>query len=171
MSSAPSPFAIQRAMSAARDFADRLRADVGETDHDTLLSALDSETDAIDLLRKVVISALEDQAFAAASRERVQNLTARIHRFDNRYEAKRQLSLAMLDALGLPGLADPEFDLSRTPGSVSVVIVDENAIPELYKRTKSEPNKAALLPLLKSGVRVAGAELSNGKPSVTIRPK
>ncbi len=52
----PSGYRIQQAMSAAMAFREQMCADLDNTDDEALLLALDSETDALDLLRLVLRS-------------------------------------------------------------------------------------------------------------------
>ena len=62
-------------------------------------------------------------------------------------------------------VAAPDFTVSIRPGSPALVVVDENAIPSPYWVPR-EPrlDRLGLLNDLKTGLPVAGAELSNPEP-------
>ena len=166
----PSSFRVEQAMACAASFAAALRQEIGEDDHDRLLMALDSETDAIDLLRQVVRASLEADAQADAADARVKALTARRDRFRARKEAARGLAFAMLDALGLSRLDDPEFTASIGKPRQKVLVTDEAALPEAFWRVSRAPDVATINAALKVGP-VPGVEVSHGMPSLTIRTK
>ena len=167
---APSAYRVEQAMACAASFSAALRQEIGEDDHDRLLLALDSETDAIDLLRRVVRASLEADAQADAADARIRDLTARRERFRARKEAARGLAFAMLDALGLSRLDDPEFTVSIGKSRQKVVVTDEATLPEAFWRVSRAPDMATVNAALKVGP-VPGVEMANGMPSLTIRTK
>ena len=167
---APSAYRVQQAMACAASFAASLRAEIGEDDHDRLILALDSETDAIDLLRQVVRASLEADAQADAADARLKALTARRDRFRARKEAARGLAFSMMDALGLTRLDDPEFSVSIGRPRQKVLVTDEDALPEAFWRVTRAPDMATINAALKAGP-VPGVEVVNGMPSLTIRTK
>jgi len=62
--------------------------------------------------------------------------------------------------------------VSIRAGKASVVITDEQALPDAYIRTKREPDRVALLADLMQGEIIPGAVLSNPVPVVAlIKPK
>jgi hypothetical protein len=169
--SVPSAYQVQQAMACAASFAAALRQEIGEDDHDRLLMALDSETDAIDLLRRVVRASLDADAQADAADARIKDLTSRRDRFRARKEAARGLAFAMLDALGLPRLDDPEFTISVGKPRPKVIVTDLDALPEAFVRVTRSPDMATINAAIKAGQMPAGVEVANGAPSLTIRTK
>jgi hypothetical protein len=79
---------------------------------------------------------------------------------------KEALKTAM-DVFDTPKVQAGLFKISLTK-SEAVNIVDEDAIPEEYKKIKYEVSKTDIKNAIKSGVKVEGAELVENK-SITIR--
>ncbi len=171
--STPSPFRIEQAMSAALAFREQILAELSgeETDYDLLLDCIDGETDAIDILRRVIRGALEAETIEKAVAERIKTLTERKQRFGARGDALRGLAFRMLDALGLPKLADPEFTASIGQPRQKVIVTDVDALPEAFVRVTRAPDMATISAAVKAGQVPAGVEISNSAPSLTIRVK
>jgi len=66
----------------------------------------------------------------------------------------------------------PDFTVSVRAGAPALVVTEEAAIPQVYFEPR-EPrlNRQALLSDLKQGVDVAGAQLSNPEPVLSVRTK
>lgn len=171
MSAAPSAYSVQQAMACAASFAATLRQEIGEDDHDRLLLALDSETDVIDLLRRVVRASIEADSQADAAETRIRDLTARRDRFRARKEAARGLAFAMLEALGLSRLDDPEFTVSVGKPRQKVLVTDPDALPDAFVRITRAPDVAAINAAVKAGQVPDGVEVANGMPSLIVRTK
>ena len=77
---------------------------------------------------------------------------------------------AMRD-LGLPRLKDAEFTASRRDGVLRVEVADAALLPAAYVRTRTEPDKAALLAALKAGEAIPGAALAQGEETLAVRVK
>ena len=167
----PSAYSVQQAMACAASFAAALRQEIGEDDHDRLLLALDSETDVIDLLRRVVRASLDADAQADAADARIKDLTARRDRFKARKESARGLAFAMLDALGLHQLDDAEFSVSVGKPRQKVLVTDLDALPEAFIRVTRAADMATINAAVKAGQVPAGVEVANGMPSLTIRTR
>src|SRR3954467_8891577 len=102
---AVSPFAIERAMSAAQ----QLIASLGDDADDALkLDMLEGETDVLEVVKRLVRAALDAEAMAEAAKARQVDLAVRRTRFEARAESVRETAKAMLDALGVNRLQDPE---------------------------------------------------------------
>ena len=67
-------------------------------------------------------------------------------------------------------IAAPDFTVSVRPGSPSLLVIDEGAIPEPYWEAR-EPrlDRAGLLADLKRGMDVPGTHLSNPEPVLSVR--
>lgn len=170
----PSAYKINAVMSAAMAFALRLREeDPGiEDDETSFILTLESETDATELLVRIIRVSLEAEALANAVDARMKDLAARKARFLRREEDARQVALDIMETLGLPKYPHAEFSVSINKGKQSVVITDESKIPRaLMNRPPPVPDKTAIKKLLLDGHEIAGAELSNGSSSITIRKK
>lgn len=139
---------------------DQLRADM-----------LEGELEIDRVLARLVRSEREAAAMAGACETQAQELTIRRDRFALRGKAYRAAMLNVMDAADLRKFELPQATLSVRGGQPSVVLTDEGAIPGDFIRVKKEPDRKAIKEALIAGLRVAGAALSNGAPSLTIRSK
>lgn len=173
MNAVPSPFRIERAMAEAQAFRAGLLAHDPELagDPDLILDTMDGETDALDLARRLVRFALAAEGQARAAKERADALAARAKRFRDRSATARGTVLAMMDALGVKRLDDPEFTASRGMGRQSVHVSDADAIPDALVRVERVPDAAAIKQALDAGQDVPGAVLSNSSPTLTVRTR
>jgi hypothetical protein len=129
-------------------------------DDDTalLIGMLDGETEVFDLLDRLAESAIADKLLAERATERAK-------RIEQRAERSRDVIRKMLDALELQKLERPVFTASigyRT----KAIVTDQAALPADLLRTA--PDMHAIARALKDGA-VAGAELSNPVPVLTLR--
>ena len=74
-----------------------------------------------------------------------------------------------MEAAGVKKLTLPVATVNITNVSPSVMILDESAIPDDFMRIKKEPNKTAIKAALETGQSIAGAVMSNGSTTVSIR--
>ncbi len=168
----PSAYRIQQAVAHAHELRDALLADPDYAfDPDLLRDTLDSETDAVALVRRLVRYVLDTDAMAAAAKARLADLAARKARFEARSDRARATVQQMLEALDIRSLADPEFSLSVSQGRGSVVIVDEASVPEQFIKTERRIDRAGIGAALKAGALVAGAVIGNAQQTLTIRTK
>lgn len=142
-----------------------------ETDEILRRDTLEGETDAMALLSRLVRARNETQALVNGIGEYAKELAERKSRLERRAEACRMMAFQILDAANIPSLTLPEATLTIQRGQQSVVVTDEEKLPEKFIRTKREPDKTAIKEALKAGEAVEGAELSNANPYLTIRTK
>ena len=174
MTTTPSPYKIEQVMSVATAFAARLREQDPDiaTDELSFLSALESETDATELLVRIMRASTEADAMADAADVRIKDLAIRRDRFKRRKDEARAAAFAVMDALGLAKYQNAEFTVNIRAGTPGVVIVDESLIPdEMMTHPAPVPDKAAIKKALLAGDAVAGAEMMNSMPSLTVRTK
>lgn len=172
--SAASAFRIEQAMAAWQAARSRLLADDAELarDESALTDLLGPEEGEIDgILSRLLRSARHAKSMADAAAETIEEMQARKARYVRRNEAMRATAFAILDALGRSKFELPDLTASVRSGQPSVVVTDEDAIPDIYVRTERKIDRATILSALKSGLTVDGAELSNSGPSLMIRTK
>ncbi|MNP76944.1 hypothetical protein D3C76_1742770 [compost metagenome] len=76
-----------------------------------------------------------------------------------------------MDASGITKISHPLFTITCGKGKPSVVIDDQNAIPDEYMRvtTSMAPDKVAIAKAIKEGKTVEGAHSEIGKSSISIK--
>ena len=96
----------------------------------------------------------------------------RLGRLDERGAKKRQLALDAMNDVGLKKLEQPDFTATARTGSPSLVVVAEDAIPQAYWVPQPPRlDRQGLLAELKRGGDVAGTQLSNSNPVLSVRTK
>ena len=142
-----------------------------ELHEDEVLRAdvLEGETDLHAALSKLVRLIGETQAMRDGLAAYVTTLRARDARLERRGDALRELIFKLMQIADLKKVPLPEATLSVRRVPQAVVIFDEALIPDDYLRVKYEPNKTEIKKALEEGKNVAGAEMSNGGETISIR--
>jgi hypothetical protein len=115
-----------------------------DEDEAAFWDSLDGETDALDLLDRFLASMQDDEALVGAIREQEAALRARRDRIDMRAAAKKRVLGQILAAAGMKKAERPRATVSIRPGSISVRITDEDAVPSQLTRekvTRSPPTR------------------------------
>jgi sugar-specific transcriptional regulator TrmB len=139
-------------------------------DDETWLLALESETNVEELLTQIVRQIEDTKALVVGTKDRFEELKARKDRFESRVESLRALAFKLMEAADLPKLELPEATLSIRSVPPSVMITDEEKLPDIACKFERKPDKTKIKELLASGW-VAGATMSNGSKSLSIRIK
>ena len=150
----------------------RLLARWPEIDCETLADTLEGITDLHGMVSAVIRSALVDEALCTGLRLRFDEMKQRLSRLEERAAKKRQLTLDAMTEVGLGKLEQPDFTASVRAGTPSLVVIAEEAIPQIYWLPQPPKlDRQAVLGELKRGAVVPGAQLSNPKPVLTVRTK
>ncbi|MFN0263106.1 siphovirus Gp157 family protein [Tepidamorphus sp. 3E244] len=141
-----------------------------ELDALTLENTLEGLTSLHEVLEAVVRQALDDEAICDALKGRISDAQDRLSRIQARARKKREaVRNAMLEA-DISSINAADFTASLRAGSKSLVVKDEAAIPgEFFDPQAPKLNRGRLSSELKRGGTVAGATLSNGEPSLSVR--
>jgi sugar-specific transcriptional regulator TrmB len=139
-------------------------------DDETWLLALESETNVEELLTQIVRQIEDTKALVVGTKDRFEELKARKDRFESRVESLRSLAFKLMEAAELPKIELPEATLSIRSVPPSVMITDEEKLPDIACKFERKPDKTKIKELLAGGW-VAGATMSNGSKSISIRIK
>lgn len=159
----------------ARQAIDRIREAVDDDDVD-FLTLVESETDALEILRRLLRRARRAEAEAAAvanmRKELADELKAREERHAARSDALRRAVIWAMGELGLAKIMGPDFTASlSTPSHGPVEVPDPDAVPTEYCRVVKSPDRIAIKSLLDGGERVNWASFAPAKPKLTIRTR
>lgn len=132
---------------------------------------VEAETDAHTFLSIITRKIGETKALSDGANGYAAELLERCGRLDRRVESLRKFIFQIMEAAALKSAELPEATLSIRAGQQKVLITDETQIPDALFKIKREPDKTAIKEKLKSGEIVAGAQLSNAEPSLSIRTK
>ena len=153
-----------------RRMSDNIRAMVGD-DEDCFLDTLDGETDAMDVLGKLIQERQEMKANEAAVKDLAKTYQERAARLNAKADAISQTIGHLLDAIGSKKVAHPLATVSRTKARQSVLVTNPEEIPTQLTKTKRSPDLVAIREQLEAGEFVPGAEIKLGNPGVTVRVK
>jgi hypothetical protein len=149
-----------------------LAAQYPEADEETLLDTLEGMTNLHEMIAAVVRSRLDDLAFASAVRARISDMQARLARFEERADKKKEVITHVMDRAALKKITEADFTLSLRPTGPPLVIVDEKQIPDDFWRPQpAKLDRTGLTAALKTGKDVPGAMLGNGGVTISVRTK
>ena len=151
---------------------ERLQTENPDLDEETLADTLEGITDLHEMIAAVIRSALVDEALRTGLRSRLDEMKRRLSRLEERAGKKRQLALDAMSEVGLSKLEQPDFTASACAGTPSLVVIEEEAIPQPYWIPQPPKlNRQAVLSELKRGDGIPGTKLSNPKPVLMVRTK
>jgi hypothetical protein len=151
---------------------ERLLAEEPDLDEETLADTLEGLTNLHDIVAALIRSALRDESFAEGLRGRIDEMHRRLERLQDRASKRRQIARDVMIDTEIKKITAPDFTISIRPGSASLMVIDETAIPAKYWEAR-EPklNRQALLAELKCGNSISGVQLSNPEPILSVRTK
>ena len=150
----------------------RRLADYPNLDEETVADTLEGITDLHEMIAVVIRSALVDEALQAGLRFRVDDMKERLSRLEQRAAKKRQLALQAMTEVGLTKLEQSDFTASARAGSLVLVVIAEETIPQVFWLPQPPKlDRQAILAELKRGVEIPGAQMSNPKPVLSVRTK
>lgn len=147
-------------------------ADQFEEDERGWLDLIEGETDAFELVRKLLDRIEAEEGARDALTEQMEARKLRRDRCDARIKAQRDAIMAVLGCAGLDKLQLPEATLSMRKIGASLKVNDPAAVPEEYCTFKPTPNMDAI-----KSAFAPGGDLPNWlrtepeRQSLTVRRK
>ena len=155
-----------------RSIRDRIRAQDPQIDEQTLADTVEGLTDMHEIVTAVIRAALSDEALVLGLKCRISDMQCRLDRLQDRASKRRQIARDVMIELDLKKLNAPDFTASIREGIPSLMVIDEDAVPNIYWQP-SEPhlNRQELAYELKQGAEIAGVALSNPEPVLSVRTR
>jgi Gp157 protein len=151
---------------------DRLRAQEPDLDEQTLADTLEGLTDLHEILAAIVRDALTHEALAVGLRQRIATMEERLGRFLEIAAKRRDVAREVMAETDIKKVTAPDLTIILRPGSPSLVVTDERAIPaEFWVAQEPRLTRQELLAQLKAGADIQGVELSNPQPVLAIRTR
>jgi hypothetical protein len=159
----------------ARQAIDRIRESLSDDDED-FIAIVESETDAIEILRRFLRRArraeAEAEAVAHMRKELSEELRVREDRHAHRADELRRAVIWAMQELGLPKITAPDFTASVSmPEHGSVEVPDPDAVPLEFCRVVKSPDKLKIKQLLDGGLCPNWASWGPARPRLTIRSR
>jgi len=153
-----------------RRLADSIREICGD-DEDTFLDTLDGETDAVDVLGKLIQERLEVLGYEATNKELAEQYKRRADKMASKADAINEQMRHLLNAMGVKKVNHALATVSITKPRWSVEVVDEAQVPTQLKITTTKPDLRAIKKILDDGEPVPGCRPKVGYEGITVRTK
>ena len=151
---------------------DRLKAEDPDLDERTLADTVEGLTDLHEIVIAIIRSALTDEALAAGLKTRMSEMQGRLDRLNDRASKRRQIARDVMVETEMRKITAPDFTVSIRPGTPSLIVIDECAVPSgFWEQREPRLDRAGLLAELKNGAEVAGVQLSNPEPVLSVRAR
>ncbi len=162
---------IEHSVAAYRTIRERIVAladnDIDET---TLADTIEGLSDFNEIAAEVVRSALLDEAMADGLSQYIDRLQGRLRGLTERARARRLIVRDAMAEISLHKVVAPDLTFFLRASAPSLVVTDEQAIPEPYwVQQKPKLDRIQLINDLKRDVLVPGATLSNPEPVLSVR--
>lgn len=121
--------------------------------------------------KAIAMIALNIDSDLAAIQSQIDRLAERKRIITNRKESLKEYLRENMDASGITKITHPLFTITCGKGRQSVVIDNENDIPDEFMSVKTSmaPDKVAIAAAIKEGIDVPGAHSEIGKSSISIK--
>jgi hypothetical protein len=139
-------------------------------DIDTLADTLEGISMAPDLIAEFIRNAREDEANAEALASMMRDMADRKQRFIARADKRRQAAMNVMNAIEMRKLEMPDFTASIRVVPPKVEIINDTLLPDELCKFVRTPDRTAIKEALANGP-LAGAHMSNGSETLTIRTK
>ena len=113
-----------------RALRDRIRAQDPQIDEQTLADTVEGLTDLHEILQAIIRAALADEALAQGSNAGISDMQGRLDRLQDRASKRRQIANDVMVELDLKKLTAPDFTASIRDGMPSLMVLNEDAVPE-----------------------------------------
>lgn len=163
---------LNLAIATHKEVSRRLKEMDPTLDEQTLADTVEGLTDLHEIVAAIMRSALIDEALVDGLKLRIGDMEARLERLQDRASKRRAIARDVMTDTGITKITAPDFTLSVRPGTPSLVVIDENEIPEQFFEPRDPKlNRQAVLTELKRGIEISGAALSNPQPVLSVRAK
>ena len=135
------------------------------------LELLNNEADYSQRMDKAIFVLKESQEFAKSIKSIIESYQIRQKQFNSKAENIKKYIGLLMDAANERSYKSAAGTISYRSVAPSVVVVDEDKVPDNYKKTTITIDKIALKKALQEGKAIEGASLSNGGESLQIRIK
>ena len=150
--------------------AHQLRESYAEIDEETLKDTLEGISDLTEAVSAVIRSSLDDEAYIAGLKGRLEDLQARLSRLKERYEKKRALARWAMVEADLEKVVCEDLSVSLRKGGEKLEVIDEGRVPEaFFVPQPAKLDRKVLTDALKRGEVINGALLVMAEPTITVR--
>lgn len=150
--------------------ADHVR-EIDPDDESLLADMIEGETDAFEVLDKLLEREAELIGYVTGNKARKQDIDARNARFEAQKAACRNAMGKVLEAIGVKKSERPEGTISVARVAPKVLGDNVDGLPDHLVKTERKADKAAIKSALQSGADVPGWSMSNGGETIKVARK
>lgn len=115
-----------------------------EDDERLILDTLEGETDALEVIRRLLADNETDEGNIEALKAQIEMRRNRRQKAEERIERRREAIARLMMAGGLKKLPLPEATLSARMSNPSLEVLSETAVPDEYRVPKLVPSKTRI---------------------------
>ena len=138
-------------------------------DPELMMMLAEGETSLLELLDRILEADLTDDGLIAGLKANKDTLAVRLHRIEERRQSRRVVLEQALLLLERKSLERPTGTITLADRAPSLVIEEESQIPARFFDMKPVLNRRLTKEALEAGEEIAGARLSNGSLTLTLR--
>ena len=142
-----------------------------DLDDQTIADTLEGETDAFEVIGRLLRRIGEDEAAAEQCRELAAMYTARVKRWQDRVTGSRAAIAHIMESAGIDKLPHPLATIGMRMGKPRRKVVNPDALPAAFRTIVPATWKPDMDAINAADIAPAGVETSNGQPILTIRRK
>ncbi len=141
-----------------------------DDDERLLLDTIEGETDALELIRRLLADNETDEGNIEALKAQIESRWARRRKAEARIDARREAIARLIMASGLKKVPLPEATLSARMGTASLDVLSDAAVPDEYRVPKLVPSKTAINKAFEDADTLPNWLTRNPpRPSLTVR--
>lgn len=161
---------LEFAAIAYRAIRDRIQAFDPKIDEQTLADTVEGLTDLHEIIAAIVRAALADEALATGLKVRIAEMQDRLERLQDCAAKRRKIAKEVMVELDIKKITAPDFTISVRPGMPSLLVLNEDVVPNIYwQPVEPRLKRQELLSELKNGSEIEGVALSNPEPVLNVR--
>jgi hypothetical protein len=146
------------------------QSDIADDDQ-VLLDTLEGITDVHEQVAALIRDARRAKAMAKGLAEIIKEGQSRKSRLEVRSERLRKFAFDAMQECGIPKVEACDLTISIGKGVPSVIITNDDCVPDALCKIERTPKKNEIAELLKSGEFVPYATMSNAPPTLVVRSK
>jgi hypothetical protein len=138
-------------------------------DPELMMVLAEGETTLLEAIDFILEADLIDEALIQGLKTSKDTLAVRLHRLQERRASRRAILEQALFLLERKSLERPTATLTLSDRAPALVVEEEAQIPARFFDLKPVLNRRLLKEALEAGDEIAGAKLSNGSVTITVR--
>ena len=143
-------------------------------DPQALLDGIEGETDALEVITRLLESAGEQAGYAEGLSQYINIVQTRkqshIARAQKLEQSAKEIAASIIVETG-SNIKLPIATISMRKNKPRIADIDESSLPEQFFKVKKAADRTAIQKAIDEGDAPKGVQVTNGSPSITVRRK